>query len=158
MTTISKAIDKQDWEMVAVCLLRGFVQVASKLPPGYSPPPGGVPGRRGRWLEGLTRRRDGPGAFYEEALSQAEKVRLSRARRIQGLDEEIALLRVRLGGLAEEQPENIELLIKGIGMLVRAVSAKYRLSPKSEKDLYQSMLGVLQGVGSVLLPEGFDGE
>ena len=101
---------------------------------------------------------DGPGAFYEEALSQAEKVRLSRARRIQGLDEEIALLRVRLGGLAEEQPENIELLIKGIGMLVRAVSAKYRLSPKSEKDLYQSMLGVLQGVGSVLLPDGFDGE
>ena len=43
-------------------------------------------------------------------------------------------------------------------MLVRAVSAKYRLSPKSEKDLYQSLLGVLQGVGSVLLPEGSDGE
>ena len=99
-----------------------------------------------------------PGAFYEEALSRAERVRLSRARQLQGLDEEIALLRVRLGRLAEEQPENVELLIKGIGMLVRAVSAKYRLSPRSEKDLYQSLLGVLEGVGSVLLPEGSDGQ
>ncbi|MDE2860184.1 MAG: phage portal protein [Chloroflexota bacterium] len=42
-----------------------------------------------------------PGAFYEEALSRAERVRLSRARQLQGLDEEIALLRVRLGRLAE---------------------------------------------------------
>ena len=99
-----------------------------------------------------------PGAFYEEALSRAERVRLSRARQLQGLDEEIALLRVRLGRLAEEQPENVELLIKGIGMLVRAVSAKYRLSPRSEKDLYQSLLGVLEGVGSVLLPEASDGQ
>ena len=91
-------------------------------------------------------------------MSRAERVRLSRARQLQGLDEEIALLRVRLGSLVEEQPENVELLIKGIGMLVRAVSAKYRLSPRSEKDLYQSLLGVLQGVGSMLLPEEPDGE
>ena len=91
-------------------------------------------------------------------MSRAERVRLSRARQLQGLDEEIALLRVRLGSLVEEQPENVELLIKGIGMLVRAVSAKYRLSPRSEKDLYQSLLGVLQGVGSILVPEEPDGE
>lgn len=96
-----------------------------------------------------------PKEFYEEALSQAERVRLSRAKQIQGLDEEIALLRVRLSRLAEEQPENLELLIKGIGMLVRAVSIKYKLSHKAEEDLYQSLLGVLRGVGSVLLPEGF---
>ncbi len=33
MTTIATAIEKQNWEVVAVCLLRGFVQVASRLPP-----------------------------------------------------------------------------------------------------------------------------
>ena len=81
---------------------------------------------------------DKPKDFYEEALSQAERVRLNR--------------------LVEEQPENLELLIKGIGMLVRAVSNKYKLSHKAEEDLYQSLLGVLKGVGSVLLPEGFDGQ
>ena len=41
---------------------------------------------------------DKPRDFYEEALSQAERVRLSQAKQIQGLDEEIALLRVRLRG------------------------------------------------------------
>ena len=33
MTTIETAIKKQEWEVVAVCLLRGFVQAASRLPP-----------------------------------------------------------------------------------------------------------------------------
>jgi hypothetical protein len=33
MTTIATAIERQDWQVVAVCLLRGFVQVASRLPP-----------------------------------------------------------------------------------------------------------------------------
>ncbi len=33
MTTIATAIEKQDWEVVAVCLIRGFVQAASRLPP-----------------------------------------------------------------------------------------------------------------------------
>ncbi|MDA0987720.1 MAG: hypothetical protein O2783_01010 [Chloroflexi bacterium] len=33
MTTIATAIERQDWEVVAVCLLRGFAQVASRLPP-----------------------------------------------------------------------------------------------------------------------------
>ena len=33
MTTIATAIERQDWEVVAVCLLRGFVQAASRLPP-----------------------------------------------------------------------------------------------------------------------------
>ena len=99
-----------------------------------------------------------PKEFYDEALSQAERVRLSQAKQVQGLDDEIALLRVRLSRLAQEQPENMELLIKGIGMLVRAVSTKYKLSHKAEDDLYQSLLGVLRGVGSVLLPEGINGE
>ena len=33
MTTIATAIERQEWEVVAVCLLRGFVRAASKLPP-----------------------------------------------------------------------------------------------------------------------------
>ena len=33
MSTIATAIEKQDWEVVAVCLIRGFAQVASRLPP-----------------------------------------------------------------------------------------------------------------------------
>lgn len=95
--------------------------------------------------------------FYAQALTHAERVRLGKARRVQGLDEEIALLRVRLAHLAAEHPDKTELLLKGINTLIRAVAAKYRLSPKAEEDLYQSVLGVVRGLGGVLWPEGKDG-
>ncbi|MBI4297844.1 MAG: hypothetical protein HY676_04865 [Chloroflexi bacterium] len=91
--------------------------------------------------------------FYEKALSKAERVRLRHARQIQGLEEEIALLRVRLQTLARDHPENLELLLKGITTLIRAVSAKYRLSKQAEEDLFHSVMGVIKGIGEVLLPE-----
>jgi len=96
-------------------------------------------------------------SFYAQALSQAERLLLDNAREVEGLDEEIALLRVRLSSLAAQEPENLELLVKGIGMLVRAVSAKYRLSKQAEHDLYDSVLGVLRGIGGALGLEGFNG-
>ncbi|MBI4300979.1 MAG: hypothetical protein HY664_00040 [Chloroflexi bacterium] len=96
-------------------------------------------------------------SFYEVALTEAERIRLPQAREIEGLDEEIALLRLSLRRLVVEHPEDMELLLKGVGMLVRAVATKYRLSQKAEDDLYQSVLGVLKGIGGALWPEGFDG-
>lgn len=95
-----------------------------------------------------------PEGFYEAALDQAERVQLRRARQLQNLDEEIALLRIRLQRAAAEHPERLELLLKGLDTLVRMVSARYRLSKKAEDDLYQSVLGVLRGVGEALWPEG----
>lgn len=96
-------------------------------------------------------------AFYAAALSEAERLLLSSAEEIEGLDEEIALLRVQLHKAIAEEPENVELRLKLINMVVRAVAARYRLSPKAEGDLYQSVLGVLRGIGGVMWPEGFDG-
>lgn len=94
--------------------------------------------------------------FYEEALSQAEQVALSRARDVDGLDEEIALLRVRLRSLADE-PENLASFLKGMELLVKAVGARYRLSKKSEEDLMQSVMGVLEGMGAAMLGEASNG-
>ena len=95
--------------------------------------------------------------FYAQALREAERPLLPQARELEGLDEEIALLRVRLCQALKEKPEDMELLLKGVGMLVRAVSARYRLSQKAEEDLYQSVLGVLRGIGDALFPEGTHG-
>src|SRR3972149_5626254 len=103
-------------------------------------------------------RKKGPArSFYDSALTEAERHQLAQAQEVEGLDEEIALLRLRLSQLAAEKPENLELLVKGMGMLVKAVATKFRLSKKAEADLYQSVLGVLRGIGATLWPEGFDG-
>ena len=106
--------------------------------------------------KGRARKRAEKG-FYAEALKEAEKVLLPDARRIEGLDEEIALLRVRLSSLLAQHPENTELLLKGVGMLVRAVATKYRLSSKARRNLTDAITEVVREIGGALYPEGFDG-
>ncbi|TAK32165.1 MAG: hypothetical protein EPO21_15715 [Chloroflexota bacterium] len=76
---------------------------------------------------------------------------------MEGLDQEIAVLRVRLRSVMEEYPERFDLQLQAVRLLVKAVAVKYRLSQKSEDDLYQNMLGVLRGIGGVIWPEAFDG-
>lgn len=93
--------------------------------------------------------------FYASALSRAERTRLPKARAAEGLDEEIALLRVRLHSVAREHPEQLELLLKGVNSLVRAVALKYKLSDKPAEDLSKNIAAVLRGIGGALEPERF---
>src|SRR3989304_5973339 len=69
--------------------------------------------------------------FYRRALDDAERLDLERAQGIEGLDDEIALMRVRLKRAVEEHPQDLQLLVKGLEILMRAVGARYRLSPQA---------------------------
>ena len=96
------------------------------------------------------------GGFYTQAVSEAERLLLDEAMEIEGLDEEIALLRVKLMSAISEHPENTDLLLKGVGMLVKAVGTKYRLSKKARENLTDAITDVLKEIGGALYPEGFD--
>jgi len=91
--------------------------------------------------------------FYHQALDRADRLDLERAQEIEGLDDEIALLRVRLKRAVEENPQDVQLLVKGLDILVRAVGARYRLSPKSRKDLADNLAAALNSLGDQLLPQ-----
>jgi hypothetical protein len=93
-----------------------------------------------------------PKAFYAGSLTEAERELLEVARKIEGLEEEIAVLRVRLNSALNDNPEDFPLLVSGVGMLVRAVATQYRLSPKATKDLADRMALVLNSLGDQLLP------
>ena len=41
-----------------------------------------------------------------------------------------------------------------MNMLTKAVSTQYKLSPKSQDDLNDSIIGVINGIGRELWPEG----
>ncbi len=96
-------------------------------------------------------------SFYDAAMSESERLLLPQARKLEGLDEEIALLRVKLATVLAEHPEDTELVLKSVGVLTRVIATRYRLSQKAEQDLYQSVLGVLRGIGGAMFPEGFGG-
>lgn len=115
--------------------------------------------KTGEEPEGMSRSRKSKRRenFYASALTEAEQARLPEAKEVEGLDEEMALLRVKLASLLESQPENMALLLRGIALLVQATKARYRLSPQAEEDLYQSVLGVLRGVGGALGLDDLDG-
>ena len=96
--------------------------------------------------------------FYGSALDAAERIELEAAEEVEGLDEEIALLRLKLREVLAEHPQNLQLMLRGIELLVKAVSARYRLSKQAEEDLAESIAGVIRGVGGLLMPEAFADE
>lgn len=97
---------------------------------------------------------DPPEDFYSRSLTEAERPHLSAARELEGVAEEIAVLRVKLQTAINKHPDDLKLLTHGIDALVRAVSAQYRLSPKARKDLADNLANVLNSLGDQLLPTG----
>ena len=92
--------------------------------------------------------------FYDRALTPNERRLLRTARRVEGLSEMIAVLRVRLREALEKRPDDLRLLTHGIDLLVKAVATQYRLSPRARKDLADNMAGLLNSLGDQLLPAG----
>jgi len=102
-----------------------------------------------------TVRKDKAHGFYDSALSEAERILLPQAKEMEGLEEEIALLRVKLNSVIAQEPENMALVLKGISMLTRAVATKYRLSKEAKGNLADAIDSVLKEIGGALYPEAF---
>ena len=113
---------------------------------------GGRP-KRGRRPAALPAdRADG---FYRSALSEAERLALAEAADMRGLDDEIAVLRVKLRTALEENPQDVKLMFKGLELLVKALAARYRLSQRAEDELSERVEAVLRDLGAPLYPEVF---
>src|SRR5688572_16365800 len=80
-----------------------------------------------------------PKRFYAQALSAAERADMPIALEIEGMEEELALLRLRLRSAIEERPDDLPLMFRGIELIARAVATRYRLSKRAEKDLASSL-------------------
>jgi hypothetical protein len=88
--------------------------------------------------------------FYNAALNEAEQALLDQARDRTALDDEIALLRVKLQTLAVENPQDIARFLKLLDLLRRMVGTQYRISKKAERDLSESIVNVITGLGGAL--------
>lgn len=97
-------------------------------------------------------------SFYAQALDEAERLALAEAAGVEGLDEEIALLRLRTRRALIEHPDDLPLMVRGVELLVKALAARYRISKEAEHDLAESMVNVLKGIGGVVYPEVFGDE
>lgn len=91
-----------------------------------------------------------PKRFYAKALSEAERADLPVALEVEGMEEELAVLRLRLRTAIEEHPEDLPLMFRGIELIARAVAARYRLSKGEQKDLSSQLIVALRSVEEML--------
>ena len=84
--------------------------------------------------------------FYSRALDEAEKLELEEASHIEGIDEEIALLRLKFRELLEEQPERIDLHFEAANIIARLVKTRYQITKEQKKSLKEAIQKVLTEV------------
>jgi len=81
--------------------------------------------------------------FYSKALDEAEKLQLEEAQGIDGLDEEIAILRIKLRSLIQTAPENIELQLDAANTIARLVRTRYNITKEQKRSLKEAIAKVL---------------
>lgn len=90
--------------------------------------------------------RNNPRGFYSRALGEAERLELEQALQIEGIDEEIALLRVKLKELVGKQPNRIDLHFEAANIIARLVKTRYQMTKEQKKSLKEAIAKVLTEV------------
>jgi len=84
--------------------------------------------------------------FYSRALTEAEKIELDEAALVEGLDQEIALLRIKLRELVENEPERIDLHFEAANTIAKLVKTRYQISKEQKRSLKEAIAKVLTEV------------
>ena len=71
--------------------------------------------------------------LYSRVLDENQRLQLARARAVKGIDEEIAIMRVKLFTLLEKYPERVELQIRAIATIARMVRTRLRINEAFDK-------------------------
>ena len=84
--------------------------------------------------------------FYSRVLDEAEQFDFELAAGVEGIDDEIALLRVKIKSLLEHEPENIKLIMQATNTLAGLVKTRYNITKEQKKGLKEAIGNVLKDV------------
>ncbi len=84
--------------------------------------------------------------FYSKVLDKAEQLDFQLATGVEGIDDEIALLRVKIKSLLERDPENIKLIMRATNALERLITTRYKITKEQRKGLKEAIANVLRDV------------
>ncbi len=105
----------------------------------------------GMTANGRDKKESSPRGFYSLVLDEAERVGLEEAFNVEGLDDEIALLRVKLRALLEAEPERIDLHFEAANVIARLLKTRYQITREERKSIKEGIQKVLTEIG---LPVG----
>ncbi len=84
--------------------------------------------------------------FYSKVLDEAEQFDFELAAGVEGIDDEIALLRVKIKSILSNDPENIKLIMQATNALARLVKTRYNITKDQKKGLKEAIGNVLRDV------------
>jgi len=84
--------------------------------------------------------------FYSKVLDEVERLDLELAQGVEGVDDEIALLRVKIKSILESDPENIRLIMEATNTLARLVRTRYNITKEQKKGLKEAIGNVLKDI------------
>ena len=84
--------------------------------------------------------------FYSKVLDEAERLDLELATGVEGIDDEIALLRVKIKSILAHDPDNVKLIMQITNTLARLVRVKYNISKEDKKGLKEAIGNVLRDI------------
>ncbi len=84
--------------------------------------------------------------FYSRVFDEAERLDFELAAGVDGIDDEIAMLRVKIKSILEHSPENIKLIMEATNTLARLVKTRYDITKEQKKGLKEAIGNVLRDV------------
>ena len=84
--------------------------------------------------------------FYSKVLDEAEQLDFELASGVNGIDDEIALLRVKIKSILEKDPENVRLIMQAANTLARLMKTRYNITKEQKKGLKEAIGNVLRDV------------
>jgi len=106
--------------------------------------------RRGPPLGNQNARKHG---FYSSELDEVQKQDLIQAVEVEGIDEEIAILRVKLKAVLRKDPDNIRVVMLAIESLSKVLRDKYKYGKNDKKGLGEVVSHILKDIA---VPIGLD--
>ena len=85
-------------------------------------------------------------SLYTKVLDEAEKLDFELASGVNGIDDEIALLRVKIKSILGDEPQNIKLLVDVTNALERLIRTRYKITKEQRKGLKEAIGNVLKDI------------
>lgn len=82
--------------------------------------------------------------FYSKVLDAAEKRDLEVASDVDGIDDEIALLRVKIKRVLEKDPENLQLIMQATTTLAGLLKTRLNINKEQKKGLKEAIAKVIR--------------
>jgi hypothetical protein len=84
--------------------------------------------------------------FYSKVLDEAEQLDFELVSGVESIDDEIALLRVKIKSILSSDPGNIKLIMQATNTLARLVKTRYNITREQKKGLKEAIGNVLRDV------------